>query len=170
MNIRMNTGKNKSSKLLISSPEKRPLSLRRYPDRILREKAKPVENIDGVIQKLTEDMRIFMKEHRGIGLAATQVGILKEIFVADIKGVPIYLINPKIVDRSGEESLVESCLSLPEYSVEIKRNTCVTLSGFTPEGKEVFYEVKGLLARVFQHEIDHLNGVLIADYSPLKRS
>ena len=166
----MNAVKKKSNILRPSSLDKRPLSLRRYPDLVLREKAKPVQNIDGVIQKLTEDMRIFMKEHKGIGLAAPQVGILKEIFVADINGVPVYLINPKIVDQSGEEWMVESCLSFPNYSVEIKRNTCVTISGFTPDGKEVFLESKGLMARVFQHEMDHLNGVLIADYSPLKRS
>ena len=166
----MNAAKKKTGKYVVSSPEKRPLIIRHYPDSLLRQKSDAIENFDGVLFKLTEDMKVFMKENRGIGLAAPQVGILKDFFVADIGGCPICLINPKIVDSSGEDKMVESCLSLPEYSREVKRSTQVTVTGFDLNGKEVVYEVKGLLARVFQHEMDHLRGVLICDYAPLKRS
>ncbi|MBN2145668.1 MAG: peptide deformylase, partial [Candidatus Aureabacteria bacterium] len=118
---------------------------------------------------LANDMLIFMREHKGIGLAAPQVGILKEIIVADIGQGQICLINPKIIHHSGSQILTERCLSLPEYFLEIRRHTHISVTGFSPEGKKLKMEIQGLLARVIQHEIDHLHGTLICDYAPLRK-
>ncbi|MBN2145677.1 MAG: peptide deformylase [Candidatus Aureabacteria bacterium] len=165
----MNASKKNSRKLILSDPVKRPLCLRVYPDPVLRKKCAPVTTYDRMIHDLANDMLIFMREHKGIGLAAPQVGILKEIIVADIGLGQICLINPKITHHSGSEKLEERCLSLPEYFLEIRRNTHITVSGFDPEGKKVKMEIQGLLARVIQHEIDHLHGTLICDYAPLRK-
>lgn len=105
-----------------------------------------------------------MKINKGIGLAAPQVGITKRLFVCEIENKSLILINPRIIQTSGESKMTEGCLSLPEIRVNIKRSNRLLLNGFNPWGKEMQYEMTGLWARVVQHEMDHLNGILICDY------
>ena len=153
---------------LINELKSRPLTLRLYPDSILREKANPVQIFNTVLKDFANDMLFFMKQHEGIGLAAPQVGILQRILVADIGESPICLVNPEIVTGSGTENMIEGCLSLPGYEVDVNRNTWIEIRGKNLKGKRVDYELEGLLARVLQHEVDHLNGILICDYGKLK--
>ena len=142
----------------------RPLSLCFFPDPLLRDKSEPVDSFDTVLQDFSNDMLAFMKKNNGIGLAATQVGVLKRIIVADLGNSPFCLINPEIQKASGENKMTEGCLSVPDATVEISRRTKIDVRGKDIKGKDIFIETKGLLARVLQHEIDHLNGVLICDY------
>jgi peptide deformylase len=140
------------------------LSLKLYPDNILRKKATPILNIDGNIDKIIKGMSETMYFHKGIGLAAPQVGVLKQIIIADIGEGLFTLINPKIIEKDGQDRLEEGCLSLPDIQVEIARNYTTLVRGIDSKGKEVELELNGLISRVVQHEIDHLNGVLIIDY------
>ena len=146
-----------------------------YPDPILRKKAKDVEAVDKEVLKLLDDMAETMYDAPGIGLAAPQIGKPLKVIVADIssrgeKGELIKLINPCIVHAEGEDVLTEGCLSIPGFSEEVKRATKVVVRGINEEGKEVEIVAEGLLARVFQHEIDHIEGRLFIDrLSKLKR-
>ena len=149
---------------LIKELKHRPLSLRLYPDSILRQKAKLVQLFNTVLQDFANDMLVFMEQRDGIGLAAPQVGILQRIVVANIGEGPICLINPEIVAGSGTENMVEGCLSLPGYTVDVSRNKAIEIQGKNLEGKKIVHKLEGLMARVLQHEIDHLNGTLISDY------
>ena len=134
--------------------------LRRYGDPVLREKAEEVSDISDELREITNAMLEVMYASRGIGLAAPQVGLSKRIITVDLGDSPIILINPKIMERSKDKDrLEEGCLSLPGIETEIERPYEVFLKGLNLEGKEVEIEGKGLLARVFQHEIDHLDGV-----------
>jgi len=148
------------------------LTINTYPDPILLEQAKPVEKIDRKINKLIDEMAATMYANEGVGLAAPQVGISKQIIVLDGGEGLISLINPEIIQKSdSQESLEEGCLSLPDVRIEVTRPTEITVTGINEEGDHVEYHAKGLLARIFQHEIDHLNGKLIIDYtSSLTRS
>lgn len=151
------------------------LEIKRYPDKILKEKTTLIDNIDGALQRLIDDMTETMHAVRGIGLAANQVGILKRLCVVDTsireeKSSLIVLINPVILVKEGKEEAEEGCLSLPGYLQTIKRSAKVVVRALDREGKPVEIEATGLLARVFQHEIDHLDGLLIIDrISPIKR-
>jgi peptide deformylase len=109
-------------------------------------------------------MLVTMREREGVGLAANQVGRLRRVLVAGIEEDEYVLINPVIEARSDEtEVLPEGCLSIPGILVDVERPVAVTVSGQDAAGEEVRFEAEGLLARVFQHEIDHLDGVLILD-------
>ncbi len=151
------------------------LEIKKYPDPVLRKKASPVENIDAEIQMLIDDMFETLYAAPGIGLAATQVGELKRIIVIDIgikeEGIPpIALINPEIIAEEGNVVAEEGCLSVPEYTSEVKRAEKISVRGIGREGLEKEFDAIGLLARAIQHEIDHLNGILFIDrISPLKR-
>ena len=123
-----------------------------------------MQSFNTVLQDFANDMLFFMQHYDGIGLAAPQVGILQRIVVTDIGDSPICLVNPEIVAGSGTENMIEGCLSLPGYKVDVNRNTLIEIRGKSLKGKRVVYEVEGLLARVLQHEVDHLNGILICDY------
>ncbi|MBW1699798.1 MAG: peptide deformylase [Deltaproteobacteria bacterium] len=160
---------NKKKKKLqfIDELKHRPLTLRLYPDSILREKALPVQSFNTVLQDFANEMLFFMEQHEGIGLAAPQVGILRRIVVADIGEGPICLVNPQIVAGSGTEDMNEGCLSLPGYTVDINRKKSIKIRSKTLKGKRIDFELDGLMARVIQHEVDHLNGTLICDYSDL---
>lgn len=138
--------------------------LKIYPDTVLRQTARSVPNIDTEIHELVREMKHIMYKHEGIGLAAPQVGILKRIFIADIGDGLFALVNPLITETDGQDNLVEGCLSLPGIGVDIRRHQKVAVTGVNLEGEETRLELSGLLARVAQHEIDHLNGVLIIDY------
>jgi peptide deformylase len=146
-----------------------------YPEEILRQRAEPITEIDEEVVKLVDHMAETMYSAPGIGLAATQVGVAKQVLVADIaprrpESELIVLINPEIVAAEGEVIFEEGCLSVPDYQAEVKRNERITVRGLNLKGEEVEIEAEGLLAIVLQHEIDHLNGILFIDrLSKLKR-
>ncbi len=146
-----------------------------YPEKILRERAKPVTSVDQEITRLADYMAETMYNAPGIGLAANQVGVSKRLLVADIyprepESDLIVLANPEIISAEGELTIEEGCLSVPDYLAEVKRHEKVTVRGLDLKGEEVEIEAEGLLAVVLQHEIDHLNGVLFIDrISRLKR-
>jgi len=133
-------------------------------DPVLRQEAKLIDDIDGRIVRMVDDMVPAMYEAEGIGLAAPQVGIQKRLFVYDIGEGPQTLVNPEIVEADGEWVFEEGCLSVPGLSFEIVRPKEVHLVGRDLEGNEVSIEADELLARLFQHELDHLDGVLLLDH------
>ena len=137
--------------------------IRTDEDPILRKKAKTVEKIDDRVKTLIEDMGETMYDADGVGLAATQVGVLKRIILVDVGEGLLEMINPEIMESSGEEIDEEGCLSLPGVNGEVPRPEAVTVKGLNPEGQEIIIEAKNLFARAICHEIDHLNGVLFTD-------
>ena len=147
-----------------------------YPDKFLKNSAQPVENIDGWLQSLIDDMGHTMYQAPGVGLAAIQVGIDKSLLVYDIapkeKGRRLdVLINPRIVSQEGEAlSEDEGCLSVPDFRANVKRAARILVEAVDREGRPLRLEAEGMLAIVLQHEIDHLNGTLFIDrISSLKR-
>ncbi len=148
-----------------------------YPDPTLRRVSQSVENIDGSIISLIEQMASIMYQARGVGLAAIQVGIEKKIIIYDVnqesgKRALQVLINPQIISREGEKiSEGEGCLSLPDFRANVKRSASVFVTGLDSNGNPLEIEAQELLSVVLQHEIDHLNGVLFIDHiSALKRN
>jgi peptide deformylase len=147
-----------------------------YPDRFLRQKTKPVENIDGRLQQLIDNMGVTMYNAPGVGLAAIQVGVNKQMLVFDVapndesRRLNV-LINPKIVSAQGRVlSENEGCLSVPDYRAHVKRAAQILVEGVDRDGNPQRIEADGMLAIVLQHEIDHLNGTLFIDHiSALKR-
>ncbi|TNJ67213.1 peptide deformylase [Paenibacillus hemerocallicola] len=135
------------------------------PDPVLREKAKPVPKITPNIHKLLDDMADTMYDAEGVGLAAPQIGILKRVIVVDVgddNGL-IEMINPEIVSKEGEQLGQEGCLSIPGLRGDVNRAMKVTVKGLDRNGDEIVITGSELLARAFQHEVDHLNGVLFTD-------
>lgn len=135
----------------------------RFPNPILRKKCKAVKKVSPQIVKLMDDMIETMQAAPGIGLAAPQIGELVRVIVADIGEGPIALANPKIIAKSGRQTFMEGCLCLPGVEAPIERASEVTLTGLDRSGKSVKLEAQGLLATVFQHEIDHLEGMVFID-------
>jgi peptide deformylase len=143
------------------------LSVRLYGDPILRRVAEPVSAVTPEINKIVADMVESMWHQVGIGLAAPQVGIALRIVVMDDgKGGASALINPAVTDRSGSVREEEGCLSLPGIFAEIERSKWVRVSAQDEEGRATSFEAQGLRAKVIQHEIDHLDGVLFIDHLP----
>jgi peptide deformylase len=143
-------------------------NVRQYPDPALRMKARDVSEFDEALASLVARMIRVMQSAHGVGLAAPQVGVLARVLVhqADEDGDPVALVNPRILVASGETDVVEEgCLSLGAagVTVEVERPVSVTVEARTPAGEELRLEVEGLGARVIQHEVDHLDGVLIID-------
>jgi peptide deformylase len=140
------------------------LDIRMFGDPVLKTRAAPVEGFDGSLAHLAEEMLATMREHEGVGLAANQVGRLKRILVAAVEDEEFVLVNP-VVEEAAEttEQALEGCLSIPGIQVEVERPAAVTISGQNASGAPLRIEASGLLARIFQHEIDHLDGVLILD-------
>jgi peptide deformylase len=138
-------------------------TIRTYPDSVLREQSKPVRNITGELITLAKDMVETMYLSRGIGLAAPQVGESCCLIIADIGEGLIQLFNPAIVASEGLETFTEGCLSVPDVMLEINRAEKIVVEGLDRDGKEISFEAKDLVARVLQHEIDHLSGTLIID-------
>jgi peptide deformylase len=140
------------------------LDLRTFGDPVLKTRAAPVEAFDESLARLAEEMLTTMREREGVGLAANQVGRLKRILVAAVEDQEYVIVNPTIEEtaRSTEKDL-EGCLSIPGIQVEVERPTAVTVSGQDAAGAPLQVEASGLLARVLQHEVDHLDGVLILD-------
>lgn len=153
------------------------LKIIEYPDPILRQKSKPVDKWDDMLYKLIEDMKDTLGAVPGLGLAAVQVGVPAQMFIYDDsvgKGKPVkdyaVLINPEIIYQEGKIKEEEGCLSIPDYRDMVERAAIVKVKGYDRDGKPVEITGEGLLARMFQHEIDHLNGVLFIDrLSSLKR-
>lgn len=140
------------------------LEIKKYNNPVLRALAPPVEKVAEEEKKLFVDIADTMRTYNGIGLAAPQVGISKRMIVADAGQGLLYLANPEIIKKEGQEKMEEGCLSLPEVCVEVKRAKKITIRGLNENSKEVKLEFDGLMAVVIQHEIDHLNGVLIIDH------
>lgn len=146
-----------------------------YPDPVLRSPAEPILNIDGKLQALIDDMADTMYSAPGIGLASNQVGEPFQVFIFDVspKDQPrnlVVVINPEIIERDGSVITEEGCLSVVDYSAEVKRAKSVTVKGLDREGNPITIKEEGLPAVVLQHEIDHLNGKLFIDHlSRLKR-
>jgi peptide deformylase len=140
------------------------LDIRTFGDPVLKTRAAPVTSFDGPLAHLAEEMLATMREHEGVGLAANQVGRLKRILVSALEDEEYVIVNP-IVEEAAQttERELEGCLSIPGIQVEVERSTAVTVSGQDTSGAPLRIEASGLLARVFQHEIDHLDGVLILD-------
>ena len=149
------------------------LDILRFPDKRLRTKAVPVEEVTDGIREFLDDMLETMYDAPGIGLAATQVNVHQQIVVIDVseeKDQPYYFINPKIIKSDGEEVCEEGCLSVPEYFAEVTRAETVTVEALDKNGDKFELEAEGLLAVCIQHELDHLKGKLFVDYlSPLKQ-
>ena len=137
--------------------------IRTYGDPVLATVAANVDNIDGKIVRLADSMLQAMYRAPGLGLAAPQIGVQKQVFVYDIDDEPTVLVNPVIVESSGEWVYDEGCLSIPGLYVEMVRPKEVLLKGLDLDGNEVEIEADELLARLFQHKLDHLNGVLMFD-------
>lgn len=144
-------------------------NLRIYKNKhpVLRKKCQAVSEVTIAEQRLFENMTSIMRRDRGLGLAAVQLGILKQMIVIDIGAGALELVNPRIVERKGRKKILkEGCLSLPGVFVCVSRRRCVSVRALDKSGKEVLIEAQDLLARVLQHEIDHLRGILIIDYLP----
>lgn len=133
------------------------------PNEVLRSKALPIKNINSGTLRLLDNMRDTLYAFDGVGIAAPQIGVLKRIIVIDTGDNLIELINPEIISREGEQTGSEGCLSVPGVVGLVTRNNKVTVKGLNREGQEVIYEAEKLLARVFQHEIDHLDGIVFTD-------
>ena len=150
------------------------LHILEYPHPGLREKARRIENIDNSITELAENMLETMYDAPGIGLAATQVHVAKQLIVIDVsdtKDQPLVLINPEITEKRGERIYEEGCLSFPGVYAKVERADEITLKYQDLEGMTREMEADDLLAICIQHEMDHLNGKVFVDYlSPLKRN
>mgnify|MGYP001812625729 FL=1 len=147
----------------------------KYGDPVLHGSAEPVEEIDDSIRTLLDDMVQTMYAAPGVGLAAPQIGVPLRVIVIDLSvgedpSQLIQLVNPEFLERDGEQSEEEGCLSVPGYGGTPPRPARVKVKGLDPEGNEQTYEATELLARAFCHELDHLDGLLFVDrLSPLKR-
>ena len=140
------------------------LDIKTFGDPVLKTRAAPVDSFDESLVRLTQDMLATMRDNEGVGLAANQVGRLKRVFVAAIEDDEYVIVNPVLSDWSETtESAQEGCLSIPGILVDVERPTGVTVSGQDLSGEPLQIEASDLLARVLQHEVDHLDGVLILD-------
>lgn len=146
-----------------------------YPDPELKKKSQPVKIITPDVLELARDMAETMYNASGVGLAAPQIGVHQRIIVIDVAGrdeLPdlITVINPIIIHAEGKSYEDEGCLSIPKYSANVNRHSKVIVKGIDLTGAEKTWHAEGLLAIAFQHEIDHLDGILFIDHlSPLKR-
>lgn len=136
----------------------------KVPHALLRQKALIQVKLNKKTQALIDEMIRYMKQASGVGLAAPQVGVLQRLCVmAPMDMKPTALINPRIVKKDGEESGIEGCLSIPGLYGEVKRASFVVIEAVDRRGRDVEYELEGIHARVAQHEIDHLDGILFTD-------
>ena len=140
------------------------LDIRTFGDPVLKTRAAPVESFDESLAHLTQDMLATMRDKEGVGLAANQVGRLKRVLVAAVEDEEYVIVNPVLTNRAETtEKASEGCLSIPGIQVDVERPISVTVSAQDVSGKPLHLEASGLLARVLQHEVDHLDGVLILD-------
>ncbi|WP_346354549.1 peptide deformylase [Azotosporobacter soli] len=139
------------------------LEIRKAGDPVLKKQALPVERIDKRIKKLLDDMAETMYEADGVGLAAPQVGMSLQIIVVDAGDGLLEVINPSILKSEGSETGLEGCLSVPGVFGDVERCTKVVVEGLNRSGRKVRINAEGFLARVLQHEIDHLQGILFIE-------
>jgi peptide deformylase len=139
------------------------LTIRQYGDPVLKQVTKDVEAIDGRLAKLVDDMLETMYEAPGVGLAANQIGVQRRLFVYDIGEGPQVVINPRITETSGEWAFEEGCLSVPGLHWTITRPDKVHLIGLDLDGNELSIDAEEYQGRVFQHEVDHLDGTLLIE-------
>jgi peptide deformylase len=140
------------------------LSLVLYPDQVLRSVCQPVESFDSALRDLADEMLSLMQHHRGIGLAAPQVGLRQRLMVSRIEDHLLVLANLEVKDFGEPRDFVEGCLSLPGVQVNVRRPERIRVTGYDQHGERRSFGAVGLWARVIQHELDHLNGVLVCDY------
>ncbi|MDD7362941.1 MAG: peptide deformylase [Peptoniphilus sp.] len=140
------------------------LQIRTDGDPILHKKSREVEVFDEKLKRTIDDMYETMYDAEGVGLAAVQVGKLKRLIVIDdYEGTKIVLINPEVLEEAGESEALEGCLSVPERVGKVKRFETIKIKYRDPEGEEKTLEAEGFLARIIQHEMDHLEGILYTD-------
>ena len=149
-------------------PKTKPLQLRYYGDPVLRKRAEPVQEITDAEMTLAWEMLMTLYATHGIGLAATQVGVLKRFLIVDIDqedpdNEPLMLFNPEILSVEGESVAEEGCLSIPDLRADVRRPEKIVVKAMNDYSEDIQIEADGLLARVIQHEIDHLNGTLFID-------
>lgn len=154
---------------LILTMKGRNLEIQVYGNPVLQQKTKAVDKITDEILQLIADLKVTMREKEGLGLAANQVGISLAVIAVNPKGAeidqePFAVINPELVECSGQIEREEGCLSIPGISEVVARPTKVIVKGINEEGKPVQINAEGLLARVFMHEIDHINGVFFVNH------
>lgn len=149
------------------------LPVLKFPDPVLKTRAREVQKITDAERRLVRDMIDTMHVEQGVGLAANQVGVLKRIFVASVdqvRGQELVFFNPVLVKKEGTIKEFEGCLSVPEFYEPVKRAKKVWMRAMTLDGKNVEIKGEGLLSRIFQHEIDHLDGILFVDRLGLIKS
>ena len=139
--------------------------IRQYPDAALKMKARPVEEFDDELKSLVDRMKLLMHDANGIGLAATQVGVLRRLFVFQPdEDEVLAIVNPEIVERSDDTDVAEEgCLSIQGITVPVERSLNVVITGLDENGEHVRYDLEGYAARCVQHETDHLDGILMID-------
>jgi peptide deformylase len=140
-----------------------PYDIRLIGDPVLRQRASEITDVDAKLARLADDMVTTMYDAPGLGLAGPQVGVQKRIFVYDVGDGPQTIINPEIRESDGEWAYDEGCLSIPDLTFELIRPKQVHLVGYDLDGNELSIEADELLARCFQHELDHLDGVLFIE-------
>lgn len=138
--------------------------IRQFGDPVLRQRAREVDDVDESVRKLMADMVDTMTAAPGVGLAAPQIGVLKRVFVWSDEDDRGALANPRIVERKGKVEDLEACLSLPGLSYPVTRARWIRIEGLDESGQLLAREAEDLTARIFQHEIDHLDGVLFIDH------
>jgi peptide deformylase len=157
----------------IAIPPTRDLRIILYPDPRLRKASRPVERFDDDLRALAQRMFELMREDRGVGLAAAQVGVNLRLFVMNPTGKPpddrVY-VNPRLTDAAGDDEADEGCLSLPKITVKVIRSRRLRMVALDLTGKPINEEADGYIARIWQHEVDHLDGILLLDkMSPLDK-
>ena len=151
------------------------LEVLKYPHPLLKRRSEKVERIDGETRKWIEDMTETMYHANGVGLAACQIGIPRRIIVLDVSPIDpeqdlLVMVNPEVISEEGEIDHEEGCLSVPDCFEKVKRREKICIRGLSPDGKAIEVAGEGILAFALQHEIDHVNGILILDrMSRLKR-
>lgn len=144
-----------------------PLQIIKYPNNLLRQKCASVERVEDKQVRLFEEMLFTMRHFAGVGLAAPQVGIAQKLIVVDVENEVVRLADPVILKAGGQDEMEEGCLSIHGVGVKIKRPYKIRVAGLDERNQSIEIKAKGLLARVLQHEIDHLQGRLIIDYAGL---
>ena len=144
--------------------------IRKYNDPILRKKCEKIEKVNNEIKDLIEKMIKIVQKNQGVGLAACQIGLAKRVIIVRTEQGYQAFINPEILWQSREKEIMEEgCLSFPQMFLRIKRSKEVEIKALTKQGKDIHIKVQGILARIFQHEIDHLNGILFIDHVGIGR-
>ncbi|HDN86053.1 MAG: peptide deformylase [Candidatus Omnitrophota bacterium] len=144
------------------------LKIHTWPSKILRKKCKLVDKVDKRIKDLFEQLYLLMKNHQGVGIAANQAGLDLSLIVIEAEDKVFKLANPRIIKKEGKIEIEEGCLSFPGLILRIKRARKVWVDALDDKGHPLSIEAEGLLSVIFQHEIDHINGVVFVDRLPLR--